>query len=287
MKKRLIIYLTVLFYISIISACTLDVNLINQDPYPAIPGDYVKLVFQLTGIENPDCGTVSFELLENYPISFDPNTTAKIETKSGTYQRDFNSYLIIPYKVRLDENALDGENKVEVKYKSELNPAEILKTFYIEVEDTHADFELHIKKYLYDTKDLTIEIINIEEIDIEALTLEIPKQENIEIRGTNRIVVGDIDSNEYTTADFKAIPKDGEIEVKIMYTDTIGTRREIIKKINYDSSYFIEREDEKQKIPTYYYAAGIIIIFIIIIFSLKRRKKKKERVIRNRGNARL
>ena len=52
------------------AACTLDISLINQDPYPAIPGDYVKVVFEIDGLENPNCGTVTFGIKEDYPKTF-------------------------------------------------------------------------------------------------------------------------------------------------------------------------------------------------------------------------
>ncbi len=49
------------------AACSPDASLINQDPYPAIPGDYVKVVFQIDGLENPECGIVTFGIKEEYP----------------------------------------------------------------------------------------------------------------------------------------------------------------------------------------------------------------------------
>ena len=48
------------------SVCELDVTMLNQDPYPAVPGDYVEIVFQIAGIENPECGRVVFSLYLNY-----------------------------------------------------------------------------------------------------------------------------------------------------------------------------------------------------------------------------
>ena len=57
MKKSLMFgfaFAFILFSISGVFAgvCDLDVSLINQDPYPAIQGDYVKLVFQVDGHSN-------------------------------------------------------------------------------------------------------------------------------------------------------------------------------------------------------------------------------------------
>jgi hypothetical protein len=46
----------ILLFLEMISAvCTLNVSMINQDPYPATPGEPVKVVFQINGVSSPDC----------------------------------------------------------------------------------------------------------------------------------------------------------------------------------------------------------------------------------------
>lgn len=292
MKKYILTILVALFSLAFASAvCNLDATLVNQDPYPAVPGDYLKLVFQLTGVDNPECGTVSFELLEKYPIFFDPEEPRKIQISAGTYQRDYSSYLMAPYKIRIDEDTLDGENQIEVKFgKVGVDSSQELKTFYFEVEDLRADFEIHIDKYSFTTKELTLEILNIAKSDIEALTIEIPKQDNIEISGSNRVVVGDLDSNEYTTADFKADIEDGEISIKILYTDQSGARRELTKSINFDSSYFAATGDA-QSLSTVYYIIGLVLLALVIWWFWRKRKKRHvanhEHHMKRRGHARL
>jgi hypothetical protein len=281
MKKVVILAICITFLSTItVSACTLDASLINQDPYPAIPGDYVKLIFQLTGVDNPDCGRIDFELIDNYPIIFDPGDSHKVEARGGTFQRDYSSHLIIAYKVRIDEDALNGENIIEVVYgknKGSTNSS-ILKSFEIEVEDSRADFELHINKYSTVSQELTIEVLNIAENDVEALTIEIPKQENVKIIGSNRAIVGDLDSSEFTTADFKADLRDGEIEIKVLYTDQIGNRRENAYNITFDSSYFSYTEGNGQIIPTSYLVMGAIVILVIIFWIWIKRKNRKDRM---------
>lgn len=286
MKEKVItsfvVLSTLLFTLSFAAAevCDLSVSLINQDPYPAIQGDYVKVVFQIDGLENTECGTVTFGIKEDYPISLDPSIQNPIIINSGTYQRNYGSFYLAPYKLRIDENALDGENPIEVHYSTKTS-SNIIETFDINVEDTRADFEVHIKNYDYETKELTFEILNIEKVDVEALTIEIPKQENIEIKGTNRIVVGDLDSNEYTSADFEAILPEGEIKIniRIFYTDTINVRRELQKVIDFDSSYFTERNKTKISQPYWLY---ILVILIVSFFVWKRIKKKKREAERKR-----
>ena len=264
MKKGVTILL-LLISINLVSAltCDLDASLLNQDPYPAVPGDYVKLVFQVTGIDSTDCSDITAELIEDYPVQFDPGKDGSRIFKKVDYIKDFASTLLIPYEVRIDNDALDGSTPIEIKIQNK-GDSSIIKTFNLEIDDVRADFEVYVKDYSYATNELTLEVLNIEAADVEALSVEIPRQDTIEIKGAKRIVVGDLDSNEYTTADFEAIPSDGEFQVSLTYSDTINTRRTIEKTVNFDSSYFIERKADQSTtgIGTYIFYAAIIIIII-------------------------
>jgi hypothetical protein len=260
MKKSVIPFLLVIVLASLVSSapCELGVSMINQDPYPAIQGDYVKLVFQISGIENPECQDVKFRVIEKFPFSLDPNATNEISIKSGVFVRTYSSDYLAVYKIRVSEDAMDGDNPIEVFY-SDKN-AEFLKQFNVHLDDTSADFEIHVKNYDYMTQEITFEILNIADVDVQALTLEIPKQENVQIKGANKKVVGDLDSNEYTTSTFEAIPKDGNMEIKIIYTDSINTRREIVKNVTFDSSYFKDSNGNKKSQPYWLY----VVIFLLI-----------------------
>lgn len=260
--------------------CDLQVSMINQDPYPAIPGDYVKVVFQIDGIQNTECGTVTFEVKEDFPFSLDPNTENPIKIKSGTYASQYSSFYLAPYQIRIDENALQGNNPIEVGFYSSY-AAEELKEFNIYIEDSHADFEIHVKNYDYLTRTLTFEILNIEDVDVEALTVEIPKQENIQVKGANKKVIGDLDSNEYTTADFEAIVEDGEINLTIFYTDSINVRREIQKTVTFDSDYFTNRNGDNNKSTWWLYVIIILVVGWFVWRYLKKSKAKKKRMMKH------
>jgi len=269
----------VMFSMALISAeaaCDLDVSLISQDSYPAIPGEYVKLVFQVEGVNDVDCSDITFELIEDYPIEFDSTDSGIRKFDRVSYLKDYDSNILIPYTVRVDENALDGANQIEVRAQS-WSDAPLLKTFDIEINDVVANFEVYVKDYSYSTKELTLEILNIEEADVEALTVEIPKQENIVIKGPNRMVVGDLDSNEYTTADFEAVPADGEIVLNLVYSDSINIRRSIEKTVVFDSSYFTDRAADASSTSIWTYIIWIIVIAVIIYWWVKRKSRKKKR----------
>ncbi|MCK5321003.1 hypothetical protein KAJ38_00310 [Candidatus Pacearchaeota archaeon] len=275
MKKGVIVLLLVFSLVFVSAdACDLSVSLLNQDPYPAVPGDYVKLVFQIDGLDSPDCSDVTFHLLQDYPIELDPGEDGVRRFSKIDYVKDYESNLLIPYEVRIDENALDGANPIEATIENK-GDAPLSQTFIIEIEDVRADFEVYIKNYNYQTHELELEILNIVESDVEALTVEIPKQGGINVKGSNRIVVGDLDSNEYTSADFEATLSDGSISVNLIYSDTINVRRTTTKTIIFDSSYFTERVTDKKPTSIWTYLFwGAAIIFVIVFFHKKRAKKK-------------
>jgi hypothetical protein len=278
--KSFLIILTTFLLIGIVSAeaCNLGISLINQDPYPAIPGDYVKVVFQIEGLANPSCGVVKFQVRDDFPFSVDPSTTNPIQINSGTYSRDYSSFYISPYKIRVDGNALDGDTPIEVAYTQGTSQVEILKKFNISIKNSRADFEIYIKNYDYTTKILTFEVLNTEDVNVKAVTLEIPKQNNLDIKGANRQVIGDLDSNEYTTADFESDVKDGPIQVNIIYTDSINVRRSINKTVSFDSSYFLGRNDTKKKTPYLLYIIIVVLVVWFIWSRIKKAKMKKKRL---------
>ena len=229
-------------------ACDLSVSLVNQDPYPAVQGDYVKMVFQVDGIAASGCGEVTIELIEKYPISFDGGEETVYTINSGTYTKDFQNFLMAPFKIRVDENALDGANPVEVRYsynKLGVTGAVESKEVDLEVEDVRADFEVFVKDYDYASNEITLDILNIGGNDIEALTVEIPEQEGVVVKGAKKNIVGDLDSNEDTTADFEATLEDGTYKILLSYSDSIDERRTVEKEIGFDSSYFTNRAGDQ------------------------------------------
>ncbi len=290
--KRIFILLSFILLSSLIpsfvsaEACNLDVTMLNQDPYPVIPGDYVKVVFQVTGVENPECGKISFKLIEKYPFSLDSNVSSKVKIEGGTYQNDFNSDLLIPYKLRVDKNAIEGENELEIRLSSnDLDVFSKTKKFSIEVKNVLADFEIFVKDYNFETKVLTLGILNIADSNVKALTLEIPRQNNIQIIGSNINIIGDLDSNDDSTADFKAVLKNGNVKVKVSYNDVINERRVLEKNVSFDPTYFLTQEKSKG-IKDYTYLIYIFIFIVIVFLFFRKYWKKKERT-RKKSSARF
>lgn len=273
----LVLGLFLILTLGLVSAesCNLNVSLLNQDPYPALPGESVKVVFQINGVSNPGCGDVLFEVKENFPFTVDPSSTNPIIISSGTYLAKYSSFYLAPYKIRIDKDSLEGDIPLEVLFSA--GGQQSIKEFgefNINVKDVRADFEVYVKNYNANTKTFTLEILNIAKSDVKALAIEIPKQDNFEVRGANRVVVGSLDSNEYTTADFEGLLKKGNLDLNIFYTDPINERREINKTIYFDPSSFDGVNKTPQ--PIWLYILILLVIAFVVWMWFKAKKAKKK-----------
>lgn len=258
--------------------CNLDVSLLNQDPIHAVPGEYVKVVFQVEGVENQNCGTVNFELVPEYPFSLDPNAQTTKTITSGTHTSSYNSQATIPFTLRVDPSALDDNYKLKVRYSSSKSGATIIeKDFEISVEDIKSDFDVFVDDYVAATKTITFGILNIGKNDVEALTVEVPKQASLDVKGNNKAIVGTLDANQDTTFSYEATPSAGDIKLVVNYNDNNGERRSVEKIVSYDPSYFENRvRDVKTKSAWSYLFPVIIVILIGWFIKRKFFPKKKD-----------
>ena len=277
MKKVILVSLVFFFMLTLVyaaEACDVEVSILNQDPFPAVPGDSVEIVFMLSGIDSGECGEVVFEVLNEYPFSVLPSSESLYKIQSGTYTKDYSSHKTIPVDFKVDQNALNGENPLEIRYKISGQDAYLSKKFDISIEDVRADFEIFVSDYSYTTKEIKFEVLNIGESDIEAVTIEIPKQEGIKVYGANRENIGDLSSNEDTSADFKIDVTKDTIDLNILYSDSIQVRRTANKEIVFDENLF-ELSETEESTPTWYWIVLVLVIVVIIYFYRKRKKKKK------------
>lgn len=275
----LLVFVSALFLITFASAiCNLQVSLLNQDPYPAVPGDYVKLVFQVQGTENPDCGNFVFQLVPQYPLSFDPGASSIVALQGGNFVNNYQSSILIPYKVRVDENAVDGDNPVSINYYNADNPSNssTINQFNLNVKDVRTTFEAYVNNFDSTTNTMTVQILNSGKSNIDALTVEIPSQNNVTVKGSNKNILGSLDANEYTTTDFEVSPAKENINLNIYYTDKIGVRRQTNTTVSFDPASFEGRKTSSSGSSTWIYIV-IIIVLIIIYFVYRRYKKNKKR----------
>ena len=286
MKKSILLLAVILLIVPLISAtCELSVQILNQDPYPAVPGEYVKVVFQLDGTADTGCGKAFMEVVPAFPFSIEQDST-KMMVSSGNYLNGYNSYILKGYKLLVDKNAVDGANILKLNYGAD--PLSTLtKDFDIEVENPMVDFDVSIQDYDAAKDIITFGIINIGEKDIESLTLEVPNQENIFVKGANKIIIGSLNANDDTTTSLEVTPKVGDIMVKLEYNDQTNTRRTVEKKVYFSKGYLENSKNIPQPKGSYYYLFWLVIIIWVVYFAygfyIKRKNhSKKLMLLRNR-----
>lgn len=276
MRKSLVILLVGVFLIQFTSAvCILTPSLVNQDPISAVPGETVKLVFQITGTENPECGTINLEFIEEFPFTLDPGYSKLQSIKGGTYARDFNSFWIVPYKVRVSKDALDGYQKVSLRtwVNSDSQFAKVTD-FNISVEEVRTDFIITLDSYSFTTNKLSLGIVNIGEKNAQSITVELPEQDNALVEGGHVKILGELDSNEDTTTTFDAYLTSGPIIINLEYNDEIGERRKVTKEILFSEGAF-ENTKVQSSVSFGSILIWLIIIGIIVYLYLSRRKAHK------------
>lgn len=274
--KKVMLILMIVMLVGVVSAeelCEVDISILNQDPFPAVPGDIVEVVFVLDDIDSPECGIINFEILNEYPFTVMPYDETEYMIQSGTYTSDYSSHKTIPIDVKVSANALDGANPLEIRYKTSNQAAFASKKFDIEVQEVKVDFEVFVSDYNYATKNLKFEILNIGKSDVEAVTVEVLNQDGVVVYGSNRENIGDLSSNEDTSSEFKADILSEKIKIRISYSDTIQERRIVEKEVVFDSQLF-ESTKAGSSIAYWQWILGIVIIVAIIYFYYNKKKKK-------------
>ncbi len=260
-----------------------DISLLNQNPYPAEPNNYVELVFKIENKGGVDVHDVLVELLPEYPFSLDAGVNAVNEVGSLTLVQYGEKAVFVKYKVRVDKDAIDGENPIKIRYVYDTDGEwreYATREYNITVEDTTTDFDVAIQDYSPVTGTLSIAVSNTGDQNADSVTISLPDQSAIDIIGSNKEIVGGIETNDYTVSSFKVIPKeDALIVVHISYTDSIGIRREVDKAVLFKASTYSYKISAKEtgtnNRALIYIGVGIIgIAIIIVLFRILRKKRK-------------
>lgn len=208
-----------------------DITLINQDPATAQPGEYVDLKFKISnqGLESAE--DTSIELVESYPFSLDPDVSASRELGDLRGAAVGDDAYIVEYRVRVDENAVESENEISLKYTTGNEDFSVTRDFDISVDDVGTDFELSAGKV--SASSIPVNLDNIGDKPAESVHVVLPDQSGIVKEGLETMVVGPLDSGENKVVDFAVsnISVGDSYRFEIHYTDGNGVRRELVRNI--------------------------------------------------------
>jgi hypothetical protein len=113
-------------------------NMVNQVPDPVEPGGYVEVRFKVENIGAHVVENLVFELIPQYPFSLNPGTKAIQRIgEIYMYQTGDEAYVIY-YKLRVDKDAIEGDNPIKVRYSVDSGLTWTSKEFHIRVQTQDA-----------------------------------------------------------------------------------------------------------------------------------------------------
>lgn len=292
-------------------AVNLKTTFVSQDPYQAEPGGYVDLLFKVENFGTKNAENVVYELLQEYPFSLDPGLNATRELGTITTTNE-NAYLV-KYKVRVDKDAVKGDNEITLRYTFGSRGFDTFYTtekFNVSVSDPRTDFDVIVQD---STTSTTLAIANIGANTAYSAIVKIPEQEGFRVTGASADIMGNLDAGDYTLASFQitaigaanatmgrgnatalrgtaSATMSGEagrnLSVEISYTDALGIRRTVQKEVRLDAGFGVNGTSFGQARTTQagqslisngllYIVIGVVgIIAVIAFFKFRNRAKK-------------
>jgi hypothetical protein len=114
-----------------------DTNMVNQVPDPVEPGGYVEVRFKVENIGAETVENLVFELLPQYPFSLDRGSKAVKMVGDIVYQAGDEAYILY-YKLRVDKDAIEGNNPIKVRYSIDSGLTWSSKEFHVRVQTQDA-----------------------------------------------------------------------------------------------------------------------------------------------------
>ncbi|MFH0868022.1 MAG: COG1361 S-layer family protein [Candidatus Woesearchaeota archaeon] len=214
----------------------MKVSMINQLPDPAEPGKYVDLRFKFENNGSAVAEDIVAEILPQYPFSLDSGESAVKNIGSINPQQKGDNGIVIKYKLRVDKDALEGENGIKFRYKTSDDAWITLQEFKVNIQPYDALLLLDrvvsnpsvIKPGEKATVDITFK--NIAEILLKKIRVKI-KLGGVPLAplgSTNEKVIDKIDKNEEANVVFDLIGEPDaqsgiyKVPVEFVYFDGLG-----------------------------------------------------------------
>lgn len=206
----------------------LKINLLNQDPDPAKPGDYVELRWKVEKIGRNPLSGISFDLETEYPFSFDSSDTKIKSIGSWTGYSNDENYYTLYYKVLVAEDAI--KDTYELNLVARFNDGIVQrKTFEIRVDEKKTSsfvvgqlITSPIKLYA-DTDenrlDVTIENIGDDDAQVVVAELDLPDGFEESYGYSTRANLGTIKEGQNKVATYYVnidkLVKEGTVDAKL------------------------------------------------------------------------
>jgi len=236
-------FASIAYGIVIADSAKLKVTLISQEPDPVEPGDIVDLRFKIENKGGGGTEEIIFEIMPEYPFSLYSGGKIRNLGSMQAYQHGEEG-IIVHYRLRVDEDAVEGDNTLDIRYKfGELGSNWIYKEDFIIrtrtddivllVEDVESDPEVIPPG---DQAELKLKLQNLADSLVRDLKVKIDLSSEdipfVPIKSTTEKKIYQLDSKKTTQLTFDimamadADSKAYKIPLEISYYDETGVKYE-------------------------------------------------------------
>ena len=275
------LYMSMVSMTSLTSALT--ISAVSTNPDSIAPGETAQVSLVVKNNGENDIADVSVGLdFTNLPLApFNSGSDFNVDELDSDKSRQASFQIIalndaksgiykIPVKIEYSENSI-------VKTKQSMISIMINSVPILNVE---AEDGLLLKGQ---NNKITLKIINKGLADVKFLDISIDSSTSYDVISQKNVYIGDVDSNDFQTADFSLFFKDNAlntvtIPVTLTYKDI--TNKEYTQ--SYDVQIKVYNKQQAQslglqtKSNTLYYVVGIItLILVFILYRVIRNKRRK------------
>ncbi len=231
--KRGIIY-TVLF-ILLISASyaqlttgrvaegtNVQITLLNQNPDPVQPGRYVELRFRVENLGTYKTEDIKFEIAPDYPFTLDPGESAVRELGTLYGRATGDESATVYYKLRVDSDAVEGENEIRLMYTTDGGMNWASKDFDVRIQTIDASVQIkNIQSQRVrpgQVTTLSVELENMADSLLEDVSLKLELDSDdmpfVPINSSSEKKTKTLEAGESTVFDFRVLVQ-GNAESKV------------------------------------------------------------------------
>lgn len=218
----------------------LQIQILKYDPYPAAPGQYLHVYFNVENSGLEDAEKVTFELVPEFPFFLDEseNVTRYFGKIDAIDNVNFD------YKLRVSPNAVEGWNEIKLRYTIG-GDIWIEKTFDIYIQTPDSIISIENVRTVPDeiepgkSGELRLTLKNLADSDLRniVVTLDLSSLPFSPISGTNEKVIKMLKSGESTNIIFDLVVEPDtscgiyKVPVSIQYFDYLDNE--------YEKSYYV------------------------------------------------
>lgn len=200
-------------------SASVDIASIESDPERMIPGSKATIYINLKNTAT----TLMRDLLVKLDVSGIPFIPLNSINEKKVNKLSPNEEVIVSFDVMVDPDASSGPYKVPLSFSfyDGLDNAQNKNYTIGLLIDSEAELQLDVEDTEIYTKGgtgkITISISNIGTSDLKFVSLKLMDSEDYDVIGTDRVYLGNLDSDDFETADFKISSKSSkDILLKIL-----------------------------------------------------------------------